>query len=71
MGDRLGILRLVSSAFSPVIFLFFNKNIDIIEKHILAKHTCSRPYRLENTGSRPITAVKLDWAVLVPGWETA
>ena len=35
------------------------------------KHTCSRPYRLENTGSRPITAVKLDWAELVLGWETA
>ena len=29
------------------------------------------PYRLENTGSRPITAVKLDWAELVLGWETA
>ena len=24
-----------------------------------------------NTGSRPITAVKLDWAELVLGWETA
>ena len=29
--------------------------------HNLVNHTCSRPYRLENTGSRPITAVKLDW----------
>ena len=29
------------------------------------------PYRLENTGSRPITAVKLDWAELLLGWETA
>ena len=28
---------------------------------ILVKHRCSRPYRLENTGSRPITAVKQDW----------
>ena len=41
------------------------------EKHILLTHTCSRLYRPENTGSRPITAVKLDWAELVLGWETA
>ena len=41
------------------------------DKHILLMHTCSRPYRLEITGSRPITAVKLDWAELVLGWETA
>ena len=41
------------------------------EKHILLTHTCSGPYRLENTGSRPITAFKLDWAELVLGWETA
>ena len=41
------------------------------EKHILLTHRCSRPYRQENTGSRPITAVKLDWAELVLGWETA
>ena len=37
----------------------------------LVKHTCSRPYRMENTGSRPITAVKPDWAELVLRWETA
>ena len=42
-----------------------------MEKHDLEKHRCSRPYRLENTGSRPIAAVKLDWAELVLGWETA
>ena len=41
------------------------------EKHILLTHTCSPPYRLEITGSRPITEVKLDWAELVLGWETA
>ena len=41
------------------------------EKHILLTHTCSRPHRLENTGSGPITAVKLDWAEFVLGWETA
>ena len=41
------------------------------EKHILLPHTCSRPYRVEITGSRPITEVKLDWAELVLGWETA
>ena len=41
------------------------------EKYILFKHTCSGPYRLENTGSRPITAVKLDLGELVLGWETA
>ena len=40
------------------------------EKHILLTDTSSRPYRLENTGSRPITAFKLDWAELVLGWET-
>ena len=40
-------------------------------KHILLTHPSSRPYRLENTGSRPITAVKLDWAELVLGMETA
>ena len=39
--------------------------------HDLVKHTYSRPYRLENTGSRPITAVKLDWVELVLRWETA
>ena len=41
------------------------------EKHILLTHTCSRTYRPKNPGSRPITAVKLDWAELVLGWETA
>ena len=41
------------------------------EKHILLTHPCSRRYRVENTDSRPITAVKLDWAELVLGWETA
>ena len=46
-------------------------NIEFIEKHILVKHTCSRSYRLENTGSRPITAVKPNWAELVLRWETA
>ena len=71
MGDHLGILRVVSSVFSPVIVLFFYEISKFIQKHILLTHTCSRPYRLENTGSRPITAVKLDWAELVLGWETA
>ena len=41
------------------------------EKHILLTHTCSRPYRLEITGSRPITEIKLDWAEIVLGLETA
>ena len=41
------------------------------EKHILLTHTCSRPYRLENTGSRPITGVQLDWVELALRWETA
>ena len=41
------------------------------EKHILLTHTCSRSYRLEITGSRPITEVKLDWEDLLLGWETA
>ena len=71
MGDRLGILRVVSSFFSSGIVLFLLKNIEYKEKYILFKHTCSRPYRLENNGSRPITAVKPDWADLVLGWETA
>ena len=35
------------------------------------KHTSSRPYHLENTGSRPITAGELGWAELKLGWETA
>ena len=60
MGDRLGILRVVSSFFSSGIVLFLLKNIEYKEKYILFKHTCSRPYRLENSGSHPITAVKLD-----------
>ena len=71
MGDGLGILRVVSSFFSSGIVLFLLKNIELKQKNILFKHTYSRPYRLENTGSRPITAVKLDWAELVLGWETA
>ena len=71
MGDRLGILRVVSSFFSSGIVLFLLKNIELKEKYILFKRTCSRPYRLENTRSRPITAVKLDLAELVLGWETA
>ena len=41
------------------------------EKHILLTQTCSRPYRLEITGSGPITEAKLDWAELVLGWESA
>ena len=32
---------------------------------------CQRPYHLENTGSRSITAVKQGRARLVLGWETA
>ena len=32
---------------------------------------CQRPYHVENTGSRPITAVKQRWAWLVLGWVTA
>ena len=71
MGDRLGILHVVNSFFSSGIVLFLLKNIELKEKYILFKHTRSRPYRLENTGSRRITAVKLDWADLVLGWETA
>ena len=70
MGDGLGILRVVSSFFCSGIVLFLLKNIELKQEYILFKHTCSRPYRLENTGSRPITAVKLDWAELVLGWET-
>ena len=70
MGESLGILRVVSS------FFFFHcpillQNIELIEKYILFKHTCSRPYRLENADSRPITVVKLEWVELVLGWETA
>ena len=60
MGDRLGILRVVSSFFRAIVLFILLQNIELIEKHILLKHTCSGPYRLENTGSRPITAVKLD-----------
>ena len=71
MGDRLGILRVVSSFFSGGIVLFLLKNIELKEKYILFKHAFSRPYRLEDIGSRPITAVKLDWVELVLGWETA
>ena len=71
MGDRQGILRVVSSFFSGGIVLFLLKNIELKEKYILFKHACSRPYRLEDIGSRPITAVKLDWVELVLGWETA
>ena len=71
MGDRLGILRVVSSVFFPCHRSYLLRNIEMSQKHILLTHTCSRPYRLENTGSRPITAVKLDWAELVLGWETA
>ena len=70
MGDHLGILRVVGSFF-PFHCPILLQNIEFIEKYILFKHTCSRPYRLENTGSRPITAVKLHWAELVLGWETA
>ena len=64
MGDRLGILRVVSSFFPLSSFLSFAKHRNELEAY-------SRQYRLENTGSRPITAVKLDWAELVLGWETA
>ena len=70
MGDRLGILRVVSSFF-PFHCPILLQNIELIEKYILLKHACSRPYRPENTGSCPIAAVKLDWAELVLGWETA
>ena len=70
MGDRLGILRVVSSFF-PCHCPIPLQNMELVKKYILFKHTCSRPYRLENAGSRPITAVKLAWAELVLGWETA
>ena len=47
------------------------KQIQLLQSnHILLKHTCSRSYRLENTGSRPITAIKLNLAELVLGWDT-
>ena len=71
MGDRLGILRVVSSVFFSGHRSILLRNIVFIQKHDLVKQRCSRPYRLENTGSRPITAVNLDWAELVLGWETA
>ena len=64
MGDRLGIFRVVGSFF-PCHCPILLQNIELIENYILFKHTCSRPYRLENTICRPITAVKLDWAELV------
>ena len=70
MGDRLGILRVVSSFF-PCHCPILLQDIELIEKYILFKHICSSPYRLENTGSRPITAVKLALAELVLRWETA
>ena len=70
MGDRVGILRVVSSFF-PFHCPILLQNIELIEKYILFKHACSRSYRLENTGSRPITAVKLAWGELLLGWETA
>ena len=70
IGDRLGILRVVSSFF-PCHCPIPLQNMELVKKYILFKHTCSRPYRLENAGSRPITAVKLAWAELVLGWETA
>ena len=70
MGNRLGIL-LSGALFFPCDCPILLQNIELIEKHILFKHTCSRLYRLENIGSRPITTVKLDWAELVLGWETA
>ena len=41
----------------PRLFLFYN--------------TGQRPYQVENTGSRPITAVKQPWAWLVLRWVTA
>ena len=34
-------------------------------------NSCQRPYHVENTGSRLITAVKQHWAWLVLGWVTA
>ena len=33
-------------------------------------NTCQRPYHVQNTGSRLITAVKQRWAWLVLGWVT-
>ena len=36
-----------------------------------AAELCLRSYHVENTGSRPITAVKQRRARLVLGWETA
>ena len=70
MGDRLGILRVMGSFF-PCHCPILLQNIEFKKKYILFKHTYSRLYRQENTGFRPITAVKLDWAELVLGWETA
>ena len=46
MGDRLEILRVVSTFFPrhcPILL----QDIELIEKYILFKHTCSRPYRLK------------------------
>ena len=57
--------------FFPCNRSYLFRNIEMNEKHILLTHICSQPNRLENTGSRPITAVKLDWAELVLGCETA
>ena len=46
MGDRLGI-PLCRELFFPCHCPILLKNIELIEKHILLKHTCSGPYRLE------------------------
>ena len=37
----------------------------------LKRACCQRPYHVEQTGSRLITAVKQRWAWLVLGWVTA
>ena len=66
MGDRLGTPCAVGITF---LVTFTSTGMSYSSTFLL--HPRQRPYHVENTSSRPITAVKQRWAWLVLGWETA
>ena len=52
-------------------FCIIHKNRVVSSPHNMLVLSCQRPYHVESTGSRPITAVKQRWVWSVLGWVTA
>jgi hypothetical protein len=68
MGDRLGILGAVDTAFCPFLV---EASLKLNMKNAQSHYVCLRPYHGEHTSSRLITEVKHHRAKVVLGWVTA